>query len=210
MTTLMRSLRVLFFAVGALVFVAAGGGYLLSRPAIADFLQTIPGTGTTFAAVVIGGKQYVAHAVCDWVIGESQCANVTAAGQLSVTGPVSGTGAAGAAFVGNPVRVGISDATNTHNWNNAASMTDANVGTNWAAGVLAFYNGTTFDRVRGDITNGLWPPVSWVVRHRQDHVMGAVHWAMATGSIRALLSPSVNVCHNTNANGPRPTPIPRR
>ena len=201
-----RSLRVLFYAVGAMVWIAAGGAYLLTRPAVADFLQTVPGTGTTFAAVVLGGKQYVSHVVCDWVIGETQCANVTAAGQLSVTGPVSGTGAAGSALVGNPVRVGLSDGTNTQNLNNASSMTDANAGTSWAAAALASYNGTTFDRMRGDTTNGLWVNcksgcssstsiVSWA---------GGTLGAMANfgSNPGAVLSPSVNAfVVNTNVNG---------
>lgn len=201
-----RSLRVLFYTVGALVWIAAGGSYLLTRPAVADFLQTVPGSGTLFAAVVIGGKQYVSHVVCDWVVGETQCANVTAAGQVSVTGPVSGVGASGATLVGNPVRVGLSDGTNTQNLNNATSMTDANAGTSWAAEALAFYNGTTFDRARGDVTNGLWVNcktgcssstsiVSWA-----GGTLGAM--ALYGSNPGAILVPSVNAfVTNTNVNG---------
>jgi hypothetical protein len=206
MKTFLRVCGILFSMIGVMVMIAAGGTYLLTRPAVADFFQTVPGSGTTFAAVVIGGKQYVAHAVCDWVIGETQCANVTASGQVSVTGPVSGVGAAGSALVGSPVRIGLSDSVNTQNWNNATSMSDANAGTNWAAGALASYNGTTFDRVRGDVTNGLWVNcktgcssstsiVSWA---------GATLGAMANfgSNPGAVLVPGVNAfVTNTNVNG---------
>src|SRR6185312_9385457 len=63
--------------------------------ASADYLMTIPGSGTTFASVVISTKHYAAMVLCDAGIGETQCATVTAAGAQKVDGsavtqPVSG------------------------------------------------------------------------------------------------------------------------
>lgn len=50
----------------------------------ADYLATVPGTGTTFASIVISTKHYVGMLICDFTVGETQCAAVDNVGNVSV------------------------------------------------------------------------------------------------------------------------------
>lgn len=68
---------------------------------------------------------------------------------------VQGPGASGAALTGNPFRIGLSDGTNTQNWLAALALADGVNGNNTGAVGPWWYNGTTWDRARGDATNGL-------------------------------------------------------
>jgi hypothetical protein len=51
----------------------------LSTYALADYFVTIPGSGTTFASLVISTKHYAAMVLCDMTLGESTCTTVKAA-----------------------------------------------------------------------------------------------------------------------------------
>src|SRR5271154_3388988 len=148
----MRFLRYFFMSIVIAALTAPTG------IAIADFLQIIPTTGNTlnFAGLSIGSKQYLAHVICDWVVGETQCANVNASGQLATTAVATGPAASGTSVSGNPVRVGISDGTNVRDWLSASDMTDTNTGTGVGSASPMWYNGSTFNRAYGDATNGLW------------------------------------------------------
>lgn len=62
---------------------------------------------------------------------------------------VGGAAASGAALSGNPVRVGMSDGTNTQNWLAAIALADGVNGNNTGAVAPWLWNGTTYDRARG-------------------------------------------------------------
>jgi len=82
-------------ALGALAF---AGGVI----AVADYNAT-PGSGLTFASVVLSAKHYMANVLCDAVIGEPQCAAVKAASTPpATTDPALVTGIAD----GNDVTLG--------------------------------------------------------------------------------------------------------
>lgn len=69
---------------------------------------------------------------------------------------VQGPAATGTALSGNPVRVGMSDGTNAQNWLAALALADGVNGNNTGAVANWLWNGTTYDRARGDLTNGAW------------------------------------------------------
>lgn len=72
-----------------------------------------------------------------------------ASGDTQAVGP----GASGAALSGAPVRVGLSDTTNTQNWLTASSLADAGTAAGAGAVGMVLFNGTNWDRWRGT-TNG--------------------------------------------------------
>lgn len=61
-----------------------------------------------------------------------------------------------AAFPANGTAIGISDGTNMKAWLAAIALADGVNGNNTAAVAPWLWNGTTFDRARGDTTNGAW------------------------------------------------------
>jgi hypothetical protein len=77
-----RGLRSGLVAVGALAFLGTAVG-------LADYFATVPGSGTTFASIVIASKHYAAMVWCDATIGETQCAAVNSSGQVAVQAPPS-------------------------------------------------------------------------------------------------------------------------
>ncbi len=109
------------------------------------------GVGTTFGSVVVGGVNYAQHLLCD-LTTPSQCAAVSSTGQVTT----QGQGASGAALSGSPFRVGLSDGTNNQNWLAAITLGDGVNGNNTGAVGPWLYNGTTWDRARGDATNGAY------------------------------------------------------
>jgi hypothetical protein len=101
--------------------------------ATADYLMTIPGSGTTFASVVISTKHYAAMVLCDAVVGETQCQTITAAGAAKVDGsavtqPVSGTVTANAG-----TNLNTSALSTSANQTNGTQQTKVTDGTNVAA-----------------------------------------------------------------------------
>ena len=94
-------------------------------------------------------------------------AGVMADNPFQVTGYVGmtaltaqGNGASGAALVGNPFRVGLSDGTNAQNWLAAIALsalpTTGVNGNNMGATVPGMWNGTGYVALQGDSTNGTW------------------------------------------------------
>ena len=69
----------------AIMTVAIVGGIR----AVANYNATVPGSGTSFAGVAIGGVQYAAQLICDATLGTAQCAAVSATGNLQVDTPSS-------------------------------------------------------------------------------------------------------------------------
>jgi hypothetical protein len=76
-----RGLKHGLVAIGALAFIG-------SVIALADYTAT-QGSGITFASVVISAKHYTAQVLCDFVAGESQCAQVDSSGRLATFTQVS-------------------------------------------------------------------------------------------------------------------------
>lgn len=74
----MRRTNTLIVAAAAVACIGIAG-------AAADFLITLPSSGTSFAGKAIGSAVYVAHLLCDATAGESQCAAVSAGGAVSTT-----------------------------------------------------------------------------------------------------------------------------
>lgn len=146
-------IRRLLFALAALALLAVG----LAQSARADFNFTLGSGATAFSFTsTTGGTSLCAAA-------STHCfASVpinTAGAQLFKTtnpGAIAGTAASGAALAGNPVRVGISDGTNAQDLLAAIALADGVNGNNTAATASWFWNGTTYDRARGDTTNGAW------------------------------------------------------
>ncbi len=68
--------------------------------------------------------------------------------------PVVGPAASGAALSGAPVRVGLSDTVNVQDWLTASSLADAGTGAGAGAVAGLVWNGTGYDRIRGN-TGGI-------------------------------------------------------
>lgn len=84
---------------------------------------------------------------------------VNADGSINVTSSGGGGGTSstfGSAFPAAGTAAGLSDGTNMVPWKTANGLGDAATGAN-TGGIAAWYfNGTTWDRARGDTTNGAW------------------------------------------------------
>jgi len=115
---------------------------------------------------VIGGT-LTAGAITSWAGGTlGAMANYgTSPGAVLVPGfnafitntvATAGPGASGAALSGNPLRIALSDGTNTQNWLAAIALADGVNGNNTGATALWYWNGSTYDRARGDATNGAY------------------------------------------------------
>lgn len=120
-----------------------------------------------------GGGGSVTQGTTPWVVGQSTAASLNAtvvgtgtfATQSTVTqatasnlnAQVVGPGATGAALVGNPVRVALSDGTNTQNWLTALALnpTTGVNGNNTGAVVNYLYNGTAYVAAPGTL-NGAY------------------------------------------------------
>jgi hypothetical protein len=106
-------------------------------------VSTIGVTGSTTAVTQATGTNL--HAVID--TGSTTAATQATASNLNAQ--VVGPGATGAALVGNPVRVALSDGTNTQNWLTALILGDGVNGNNTGAVASWLFNGTTWDRASG-------------------------------------------------------------
>lgn len=67
-----------------------------------------------------------------------------------------GIGANGSANPANSQQLGMSDGTNLQKWLAAIALADGVNGNNTGAVAAWLYNGTTYDRARGDTTSGAW------------------------------------------------------
>jgi hypothetical protein len=108
-------------------------------------------TGSTTAVTQATGTNL--HAVID--TGSTTAATQATASNLNAQ--VVGPGATGAALVGNPVRVALSDGTNTQNWLTALALnpTTGVNGNNTGAVVNYLYNGTAYVAAPGTL-NGAY------------------------------------------------------
>jgi hypothetical protein len=57
-----------------------------------NYLATVPGSGTSFAGLLISSVVHPVAIICDATLGEAQCAGVNASGQLAIAGPVTNAG----------------------------------------------------------------------------------------------------------------------
>lgn len=124
-----------------------------------------PGVGVTERSIDVGTGVQAPGVVPVGVTGASAWGTAGSANTnvLTVQGVASmtplitqGDGASGAALAGNPFRVALSDGTNAQNWLAAIILGDTVNGNNTGAVAPWLYNGTTWDRARGDATNGAW------------------------------------------------------
>lgn len=116
-----RGVRYTLIGVGALI--VSGGLFVY-----ADYLSTVPGSGTSFASKVISTVHYAAFLLCDATAGETQCAAVSAGGAVKVdassaavtanpgTASNWGIGATGAAVPANGVFLGLTNAGTLNGW----------------------------------------------------------------------------------------------
>lgn len=63
------------------------GAVAVGTAAFANYFASPPGSGTTFASLVISSAHYAAMVLCDATVGQTQCAAVNAIGQVNVTLP---------------------------------------------------------------------------------------------------------------------------
>lgn len=140
-----QAARILFIA---MLTVSLGAGVVWA----ANYALT-QGAGTTFGSIVVGGVNYAQQLLCD-VTTPSQCAAVTAAGQVKI----EGQGATAAALSGNPVRIGLSDATNNQNWLTGSALGNNVTGNNMGAVAQWVYNvaSAAWDRAPGDNATGTY------------------------------------------------------
>ena len=80
---LMRKLGIFLFAVGVV------SGYITLGRAANNYLATVPGSGTNFAAILISSILHPVVLICDATLGEAQCAAVNSSGQIAVQMPPS-------------------------------------------------------------------------------------------------------------------------
>lgn len=80
----MKKLLKLWWMAVPLVFITGS--------AIADYAAT-QGAGTNFASIPLASVHYMTNMLCDMTVGKTQCATVNGSGQVSITGPVTQSGA---------------------------------------------------------------------------------------------------------------------
>ena len=125
----------------------------ISATASATLPSLSAGSGKALYESLSGGL-FVQPVIGSTIVSAS--AGVPVVAQTSSTWTVVGAAASGAALSGNPVRVGMSDGTNAQNWLAAIALGDGVNGNNTGAVVGWLWNGSTYDRARGDATNGAW------------------------------------------------------
>ena len=135
------------FASGAFASGSIGSGAMVDLGAIADAAATAGSTGSVSAKLRLATTQLATI-------------NTTLGTPFQAGGAVTGTGATGAALSGNPFRVALSDGTNTQNWLAAIALADGVNGNNTGATAMWLWNGTTYDRARGTVADGMLVEVS--------------------------------------------------
>lgn len=119
--------------------------------------------------------------------GKYGLVQVDSAGNLKVN-VAAGGGSGGtsssfdAAFPATGTAIGISDGTNMKSWLTALALGDGVNGNNTGAVAPWLYNGTTWDRARGDATNGAWVNVTKTVP------IGGVSTAQTSAAASSLVA----------------------
>ena len=119
-----RTARYVLVGIGALALIAGG------VRAANNYLATVPGSGTSFAGILISAVVHPVVLICDATLGEAQCAAVNSSGSLQV----------------NPVGVtqGSSTSGQTQSLTGCATLT-----------AVAAYSGTTTNPCTNDIVGNM-------------------------------------------------------
>lgn len=117
----------------------------ISAEATAAAPSYVEGTANAFSQDLSGHLRTIAtQGTSPWVVSGTVTATNPSVGTLSAAAPTSATLA------------GLSDGTNLQPWLTAIALGDGVNGNNTGAVSAWVFNGTTFDRARGDATNGAW------------------------------------------------------
>jgi hypothetical protein len=126
----------------------AGSWYLNTNATLSEVATAAQGAAAPGLLKVIAGKEYGS--------GNIFALSTDASGFLNVNAFNPSVGSNGALAKTSSTLMGVSDGTNQQQLIAPISLGDGVNGNNSIAGVQYLYNGATFDRARGDLTNGAW------------------------------------------------------
>lgn len=205
--------RFLYAFVGLLGMcgVAAYGNYTATQGAGTTFVSYVVGGFHSAGVVLTGGASGTETGIAaaplrvdptgttpQPVTLTSTTITGTVAATQSGTWNVAGTGASGAALSGNPFRVALSDGANSQNWLAALALADGVNGNNTGAVATWLWNGTTYDRQRGDLTNGAFvnvkalAPASGVSQAKTGAAASSLVAKASAGSVMSISGSAAN------------------